>query len=173
MARSKDATPIRKQYLEIKSQYPDKEEREARIENIGELYSLMFQFDKNTELDLSERLNEFLAHISLMTGMDIGDDEIDNTPKISLMSLHQSKGLEFETVFLVGVEDGLLPHQNSLYEPGGMEEEVRLAYVGVTRAEKHLHLISADSRVTFGQVQANPVSRIFRPFLNTHTERKG
>jgi DNA helicase II / ATP-dependent DNA helicase PcrA len=98
-------------------------------------------------------------------------DEEDATPKISLMSLHQSKGLEYETVFLVGVEDGLLPHQNSFFELGGMEEEVRLAYVGVTRAKKHLYLTSADSRVQFGQIKANPVSRIFRPFLDTQVKR--
>jgi len=97
---------------------------------------------------------------------------LDGTqPKINLMSLHQSKGLEFESVFLVGVEDGILPHQNSLFEPNGMEEEVRLAYVGVTRAKKYLHLIAADSRIQFGQVKANPVSRIFRPFLDKYCQR--
>ena len=84
------------------------------------------------------------------------------------MSLHQSKGLEFETVFLVGVEDGLLPHQNALFNPQELEEEVRLAYVGVTRAKKFLHLISTDSRVQYGQIKANQVSRIFLPFLDSH-----
>jgi DNA helicase II / ATP-dependent DNA helicase PcrA len=154
----------------LKGQYPVKEEYEARIENIGELYSLMFVFDEDNTVSMQERLTNFLAQIALMGAVDNDTDE--NSPKISLMSLHQSKGLEYETVFLVGVEDGLLPHINSFNEAGGMEEEVRLAYVGVTRAKKYLHLISSESRIQFGQIKANPVSRIFRPFLDTHTTRK-
>lgn len=153
----------------LKKEYPNKEEYQSRLENIGELYSLMFQFDQAQDLTLKERLSQFVIHVSLMSAVD-KDDEGD-TSKISLMSLHQSKGLEFETVFLVGVEDGLLPHQNAFLEEGGMEEEVRLAYVGVTRAKKHLYMISADSRVQFGQIKANPVSRIFRPFLDSHAKR--
>lgn len=154
----------------LKSLYPIKEEYLARMENVGELYSLMFPFDEDRTVSMQERLTNFLAQIALMGGVDAQDTE--TSPKISLMSLHQSKGLEFETVFLVGVEDGLLPHINSFHEVGGMEEEVRLAYVGVTRAKKHLHLISSESRIQFGQIKANPVSRIFRPFLDTHTTRK-
>jgi superfamily I DNA/RNA helicase len=150
----------------LKKIYPIKEEREARMENLGEIYSLMSPFDEDKETELPIRLQRFLEHIALMSSLDNKIDE--DSPKINLMSLHQSKGLEFETVFLVGVEDGLLPHQNSFLEPDGIEEEVRLAYVGITRAKKYLHLISAQSRVQFGQVQANPVSRIFRPFLDTH-----
>ncbi len=152
----------------LKGEYPNKEDFETRMENIGEIYSLMFQFDTDKTVSLSERLNNFLAHVSLMTTQDIQDDD---TPKVNLMSLHQSKGLEFETVFLVGIEDNILPHQNSLVEPGGLEEEVRLAYVGITRAKQNLFLSSADSRVQFGQIQTNPVSRIFRPFLNSHCKR--
>jgi superfamily I DNA/RNA helicase len=154
----------------LKAEYPNKEEYQTRLENIGELYSLMFPFDQDTSQDLLTRLNEFLGQISLMSSLDM--EEENSTPKINLMSLHQSKGLEFETVFLVGVEDGLLPHQNAFLEVGGMEEEVRLAYVGVTRAKKYLHLVSADSRVQFGQIKANPISRIFRPFLDTHCTRR-
>jgi superfamily I DNA/RNA helicase len=154
----------------LKNEYPNKEEFNARLENIGELYSLMLPFDGDKTEPLQVRLQNFLGQIMLMSTLD--QTETDDTPKINLMSLHQSKGLEFETVFLVGVEDGLLPHQNSFLEPGGMEEEVRLAYVGVTRAKKFLHLISADSRVQFGQIKANPVSRIFRPFLDSHAVRR-
>jgi DNA helicase-2/ATP-dependent DNA helicase PcrA len=153
----------------LKKEYPNKDERETRLENIGELYSLMYPFDQENDRDLPTRLTEFLAQVSLMSQ---ADNDLDGTqPKINLMSLHQSKGLEFESVFLVGVEDGILPHQNSLFEPNGMEEEVRLAYVGVTRAKKYLHLIAADSRIQFGQVKANPVSRIFRPFLDKYCQR--
>lgn len=154
----------------LKGEYPNKDEFEARMENIGELYSLMFPFDQDATVPLADRLNQFLAQVALMTSQELNEGN-DKTPKVSIMSLHQSKGLEFETVFLVGIEDGLLPHVNSLIEPGGVEEEVRLAYVGVTRAKKHLYLTSADSRIQFGQIKANPVSRIFRPFLDTHVKR--
>lgn len=153
----------------LKGEYPIKEEFETRIENIGEIYSLMYPFDEDEGVSLPDRLNRFLAQIMLMTTQEM--QEQDQTPKISLMSLHQSKGLEYETVFMVGIEDGLLPHQNSLMEPGGIEEEVRLAYVGVTRAKKHLYLISSESRIQFGQIKANPISRIFRPFLDTYIKR--
>lgn len=151
----------------LRKEYPVKEEFLARLENIGELYSLMLKFDQGNE-SITEKINLFLQEISLMTNQD---SEGDSQPKISLMSLHQSKGMEYETVFFVGLEDGLLPHLNSLYEKEGMDEEVRLAYVGVTRAKKHLFLLAAESRVHFGQIQANPVSRIFRPFLGTHSKR--
>jgi DNA helicase-2/ATP-dependent DNA helicase PcrA len=154
----------------LKSKYPIKEEYEARVDNIGELYSLMFPFDEDKSVNLSVRLQRFLEQTSLMSQLDKEDAEA--VPKINLMSLHQSKGLEFDTVFLVGVEDGILPHQNSFFEKDGMEEEVRLAYVGVTRAKKRLHLISSDSRIQFGQIKANPVSRIFRPFLDTNCVRE-
>ena len=154
----------------LKKEYPTKEEYNSRKENIGEIYSLMLPFDNDQELSLTEKLTHFLAHISLMSTVDNSATD-PNQPKINLMSLHQSKGLEYETVFLVGCEDGLLPHSNSFNEPDGIEEEVRLAYVGVTRAKKNLFLISADSRVTFGQIKANPPSRIFRPFLDKYAKR--
>ena len=152
----------------LREEYPQKEEFLSRSENIGELYSLMLRFDE-TEDTIEQKLQLFLNDISLMTNQD--DAQEESGPKIQLMSLHQSKGLEFETVFLVGVEDNLLPHANSFIEPDGIEEEVRLAYVGVTRAKQNLYLIAAESRINFGQVQANPISRIFRPFLNQFTKR--
>ncbi len=153
----------------LKKTYPIVSEREARMENIGEIYSLMHQFDEDKSVPLSDRLQAFLEQVSLMSKLE--DEVGENTPKINLMSLHQSKGLEFETVFLVGVEDGLLPHQNSLINPADLEEEVRLAYVGVTRAKQYLHLISATSRIQFGQIRTNQVSRIFRPFVDTYCLR--
>lgn len=154
----------------LKDSYPIKEEYDTKVENINELYSLMMEYDEDKSLDLHSKLMNFLNYVSLMSSQD--NREGEDVPKISLMSLHQSKGLEYETVFLVGIEDGLLPHHNSLYEVGGFDEEVRLAYVGVTRAKKHLYLTSADSRVQFGQIQANPVSRIFRPFLDTYCKNE-
>jgi DNA helicase-2/ATP-dependent DNA helicase PcrA len=154
----------------LKKEYPNKDDLKDRQENIGEIYSLMLPFDEDPNLDLSAKLTNFLAHISLMSTVD-NEETLKDNPKINLMSLHQSKGLEYETVFLVGCEDGLLPHSNSFMEPDGMEEEVRLAYVGVTRAKKNLFLTSADSRITFGQIKANPPSRIFRPFLDKYAKR--
>jgi UvrD-like helicase C-terminal domain len=154
----------------LKKEYPNKDDLKERQENIGEIYSLMLPFDEDQSLDLSAKLTNFLAHISLMSTVD-NEETLKDNPKINLMSLHQSKGLEYETVFLVGCEDGLLPHSNSFMEPDGMEEEVRLAYVGVTRAKKNLFLTSADSRITFGQIKANPPSRIFRPFLDKYAKR--
>lgn len=156
----------------LKGEYTNKEEFISRSENIAEIYSLMLQFDHDTKMDLSDRLNLFLEHVMLISNVESKENNLpDNSPKISLMTLHQSKGLEFETVFLVGLEEGILPHQNSLMDAVEIEEEVRLAYVGVTRAKKNLFLLAADSRVQFGQVKANPVSRIFRPFLDSHAKR--
>jgi len=151
----------------LKEKY-SKDDAQTKMENIRELYSIMKQFDEDEKDSLNEKLEKFLQQISLMSN---ADDAGDDTPKINLMSLHQSKGLEFETVFLVGVEEGILPHINAFEEPMQMQEEVRLAYVGVTRAKKHLYLISADSRLYFGQIRANRVSRIFRPFLDSHCIR--
>lgn len=152
----------------LKKQYPNKDEFLARMENVGELYSLMLKFEREED-NLKIRLENFLNEITLMTNQD---DDKENTSKIQLLTLHQSKGLEFDTVFLVGIEDNILPHSNSFMEPDGIDEEVRLAYVGVTRAKQHLHLTAAQSRVNFGQIQANQVSRIFKPFLNSHTKQR-
>lgn len=144
----------------------NKEEFTMRQENIKELYSLMLPFDQDQTLDLTEKLQNFLQQISLMNKEEVTENE--KQAKITLMTLHQSKGLEFETVFLVGCEDGLLPHQNSFFEQDAFEEEVRLAYVGVTRAKKFLYLTMAKTRTQFGQIKANPISSIFRPFLGKY-----
>ncbi len=157
-------------FVYLKKEFPNKDEYSERMENIGEIYSLMLPYDEDTESTLSEKLTNFLAQVSLMSMVDNTTNDPDQ-PKINLMSLHQSKGLEYETVFLVGCEDGLLPHQNSFLDSNEMEEEVRLAYVGVTRAKQNLFLLSADSRITFGQIKANPTSRIFRPFLDKSCRR--
>jgi superfamily I DNA/RNA helicase len=116
---------------------------------------------KKPRKEMDQKLTTFLNSVMLMSSQE----QSDNQYKVTLMTLHQSKGLEFETVFLVGIEDGILPHINSFYEEGGMDEEVRLSYVGVTRAKKNLFLTSALSRILFGRVESYPVSRIFRPFL--------
>ncbi len=154
----------------LKKEFPNKEDFQTRTDNISEIYSIMHPIDQDNSLSLPEKLNHFLAQVMLMTSQELSEDS-DNSTKINLMSLHQSKGLEFDTVFLIGVEDGLLPHSNSFMEPNGIEEEVRLSYVGVTRAKKHLYLISAESRIQYGQIKANPMSRIFRPYIDVQIKR--
>jgi DNA helicase II / ATP-dependent DNA helicase PcrA len=153
----------------LKDQYPITEEFEARVDNIGELYSIMLGFDEDNTIEVKAKLNNFLDHVMLLSSMDQGDN--DNTPKVSLMTLHQSKGLEFESVFLVGLDDGILPHTRSFIDPKEMEEEVRLAYVGVTRAKNNLFLISAANRTIFGKIEFYNVSRIFKRHLSLGIKR--
>jgi DNA helicase II / ATP-dependent DNA helicase PcrA len=161
---------VRSGYMRyLQNEYPIAEDFQARVDNIGELYSLMLAFDEDESLEVKDRLKNFLEHVMLLSSMD--KDDTDNLPKVSLMSLHQSKGLEYETIFLVGIDDGLLPHSRSLIDPKEMEEEIRLAYVGITRAKENLFLISANSRTTFGKVEFYNVSRIFKQFLSTHAKR--
>ncbi|MEK7076031.1 MAG: 3'-5' exonuclease, partial [Patescibacteria group bacterium] len=90
------------------------------------------------------------------------DNMKDNKDAVTFMSLHQAKGLEFDTVFLIGLEEGILPHSRSLLNPSELSEEVRLAYVGITRARRNLYLIYAQSRRLFGQAQSFPPSRILK-----------
>ena len=81
------------------------------------------------------------------------------TKAVTLMTLHSAKGLEFESVFIVGVEEGIFPHSRSLMDEHEMEEERRLCYVGITRAKKNLYMIHCSERNLYGKFQANPVSR--------------
>ncbi len=122
-------------------------EAHGRIENITELIGSAEKF---------ETVDEFLEQVSLVSDTDqIGGDE----SKVVLMTLHSAKGLEYPIVFLVGMEEGIFPHVRALTEPDEMEEERRLAYVGITRAEEKLHLSHAWSRSLFGTTQYNPPSR--------------
>lgn len=121
------------------------EEERQRLENVQELVSMAGQF--NT-------LVQFLENIALLQDNYFADSNqpTDNYTEgaVQLMSLHSAKGLEFEVVFLVGMEDGLLPHSHSLFDPEGLEEERRLCYVGITRAKNHLYLSYARSRYQYG-----------------------
>ena len=103
-----------------------------------------------------ETVDDFLEQISLVTDLDDVDDE-EST--VTLMTLHSAKGLEYPYVFIIGMEDGVFPHIRSLGEPTQLEEERRLAYVGITRAMQKLHLTSAWSRMLHGTTQYNPPSR--------------
>ncbi|MXW60226.1 MAG: ATP-dependent DNA helicase PcrA, partial [Acidimicrobiaceae bacterium] len=129
-------------------------EAEGRLENIMELLGMARDF---------ETVDEFTEQISLVTDTD---DMDDNESLVTLMTLHSAKGLEFPVVFLTGMEDGVLPHIRTLGEPRELEEERRLAYVGVTRAMQALHLTCAWSRMLNGMTQYNPPSRFFSEIPN-------
>jgi DNA helicase II / ATP-dependent DNA helicase PcrA len=132
------------------------EEGESRWENIQELFNVASSFRK---LPWKEALTKFLEEVALMTATDDFDEKTD---KVTLMTLHQAKGLEFDIVFLVGLEEGILPHSRSIMEAKDIAEEVRLAYVGVTRARKHLYLLHAMSRKQFGARNMSLPSRILK-----------
>jgi DNA helicase-2/ATP-dependent DNA helicase PcrA len=132
------------------------EEGESRFENVQELFNVAGIYKG---VPWKEGLTKFLEEVTLMTTAD----EIDpNSQKVTLMTLHQAKGLEFDTVFLIGLEEGILPHARSLLESKDISEEVRLAYVGVTRARKNLYLVHALSRKTYGVRNMSLPSRILK-----------
>jgi DNA helicase II / ATP-dependent DNA helicase PcrA len=122
-------------------------ESAGRLENLGELVGSAREF---------QTVDEFLEQISLVADTDEIDDD---DSKVTLMTLHSAKGLEFPVVFLVGAEEGVFPHIRALTEPEELEEERRLAYVGITRAREKLYLSHAWSRTLFGSTQYNPPSR--------------
>ncbi|MDG1365708.1 MAG: DNA helicase PcrA [Acidimicrobiales bacterium] len=122
-------------------------EAEGRLENLSELVGMAREY---------ETVDDFLEQVSLVSDTDDIDEEDSS---VTLMTLHAAKGLEYPVVFLIGMEDGVFPHIRSLGEPDELEEERRLAYVGITRAMEKLHLTSAWSRMMHGQTQYNPPSR--------------
>ena len=126
---------------------------EIRLENLEEFKSITKAFEEKEGLI---SLEDFLLEISLVSDVEEYSDD-DN--RISLMTVHSVKGLEFDHVFIVGLEEGIFPHSNSIYETGELEEERRLCYVAITRAKKDLHLVNARIRTLFGNEQVNPPSR--------------
>lgn len=128
-------------------------EGESRLENVYELINVASKYD-NMEPGLS--LNIFLEEIALITDVD-SMDERDNA--VTLMTIHSAKGLEFPYVFLIGMEEGLLPHSQSLLERDRLEEERRLMYVAITRAKEKLYLLRAMSRMVYGETQENTPSQ--------------
>ncbi len=131
---------------------------EERLENLKELYTAIKKYDK--EGAALESLPKFLEEVSLVGADD--QNKIDTKNKVHLMTMHSAKGLEFENVFIVGMEEGIFPHSRSTVSPAEMEEERRLCYVGITRAKKKVYLLSAERRIIFGNLQANPASRFIR-----------
>ncbi|TPR24752.1 DNA helicase PcrA [Apilactobacillus micheneri] len=132
-------------------------ESKARIENIEEFISVTQQFDNNhDDNDGDESLTDFLADLALVSAQDDVDEQ---TPQVTLMTLHAAKGLEFPVIFLMGMEEGIFPLSRSLEKEDELEEERRLAYVGITRAQKKLYITNAFSRMLYGRRQTNPESR--------------
>jgi DNA helicase II / ATP-dependent DNA helicase PcrA len=131
-------------------------EAQSRLENIDEFLSVTKSFEESND---DKSLVAFLTDLALVADIDKLDD--DNKPQVAvtLMTLHAAKGLEFPVVFLMGLEEGVFPHSRSLMDEEEMEEERRLAYVGITRAEEELFLSNAQMRTLYGQTKMNPVSR--------------
>lgn len=129
---------------------------ETRVENLAELVAVAREFDENYP---EGGLVDFLEQVSLVADADEIPEGDDAKGVVTLMTLHTAKGLEFPVVFLTGMEDGTFPHQRSLDDPQELEEERRLAYVGLTRAREQLHLSRAGSRAAFGAPQYFPPSR--------------
>ena len=139
----------------------------GRVENLRELQSVATEFEESNEgavigdeewdaMDNSRRLEIFLETTALVSDVDEWDE---GGGAVTLMTLHTAKGLEFPVVFIVGLEDGVFPHMRTLGDPAEMEEERRLAYVGITRAQDRLYLTSAWSRMLYGGTNYNPPSR--------------
>ena len=139
-------------YLEVLRNSRDPQD-EARVENLEELISVAKEFGRNNP---EGRLPDFLNEVALVAAADEIDDE---SGTVSLMTLHTAKGLEYDAVFLTGIEEGLLPHRMSFVTPGGMSGERRLFYVGITRARKRLYLSLALTRTTFGESDSSTPSR--------------
>jgi DNA helicase II / ATP-dependent DNA helicase PcrA len=141
---------------------PEDEEDISRLENIKELKTVAQQFPD---------LNEFLENIALLEGSRTNNNRIDmfNSETLEnpiiLMTLHSAKGLEFDTVFMVGMEEGIFPHQRSFLDNAQMEEERRLCYVGITRARRKLYFTYAKSRTFLGSYSANEKSRFLETIL--------
>ena len=150
-------------------------ESQARIENIEEFMSVTKNFDEtNTDGTEDEtgidRLGHFLNDLALIADTDDGDIE---AAEVTLMTLHAAKGLEFPVVFLIGMEEGVFPLSRASEEPDELEEERRLAYVGITRAEEILFLTNANTRTLFGKTNYNRPSRFLREISDDLLQYQG
>ena len=143
-----DTTGLRKELEDEKTL-----EADIRLENLEEFKTVTKAFE---ERDGVISLEDFLFEVSLVSDRE---EYKDARNKVSLMTVHSVKGLEFDDVFVVGMEEGIFPHMNSLMDNQELEEERRLAYVAITRAKEKLHLINARQRMLFGKDQINPPSR--------------
>ncbi|PGM59726.1 DNA helicase PcrA [Bacillus sp. AFS053548] len=131
-------------------------ESASRIENIEEFLTVTNAFEESSE---DKSLVSFLTDLALVSDIDQADKEESQADEVILMTLHSAKGLEFPVVFLIGLEEGIFPHSRSLMDEEEMEEERRLAYVGITRAEKDLYITNAQTRTLYGRTSVNQESR--------------
>ena len=154
-----DKTKMREEYQE-----DDKLENQLRLDNLEEFKSTAYVFTERTG---SVSLSDFLAELAIMAD---SADHKEETDSVTLMTIHSAKGLEFKVVFLVGMEDGIFPHQNSFLEPGGLEEERRLCYVGITRAKERLYISNAKRRILYGNTIMNPPSRFINEMNKEYIE---
>jgi len=142
-----------------------KPEAKDRLENLKEFVGMAKEFMKSEE---QPTLENFLAHISLVSDIDGADLEDD---RVTLMTLHAAKGLEFPIVFLAGMEEGVFPHSRTLMDLRQLEEERRTCYVGITRAERKLYLTYARTRMLYGHTNANPPSRFLKEIPEEYLEQ--
>ncbi|MGA6221157.1 DNA helicase PcrA [Streptomyces umbrinus] len=147
---------------------------ETRIENLQELAAVALEFEQEAgEGEAPGGLSAFLERVALVADSDqIPDEEEDGSGVITLMTLHTAKGLEFPVVFLTGMEDGVFPHMRALGQAKELEEERRLAYVGITRARERLYLTRSSMRSAWGQPSYNPPSRFLEEIPEAHLEWK-
>lgn len=150
-------------------------EAQNRVENIDELMNAIYEYEMIAE---EPTLADYLENVALIADIDTmeDDDNTDETNVVTLMTLHSAKGLEFPFVFIVGMEEGFLPHKRSIDEnvEAGLEEERRLCYVGITRAMEQLYLVHADSRRSWGGTDYRTPSRFIEeipPHLIQHVDR--
>ena len=143
-------------------------EADIRLENLEEFKSIAKAMEINEGIVSLEELLDKLALVS-----DVSEQKNDNEDKVTLMTVHAVKGLEYDYVFVVGVEEGLFPHSNSLESNDELEEERRLCYVAITRAKKKLYLINARSRILYGKVSSNVPSRFINEISDEYIETIG
>ncbi len=143
------------------------EEGLGRIENLEEFITAAEEFDEKAE---EKTLRAFLDQVALVSDLDENEDATD---RITLMTLHSAKGLEFPVVFIIGMEEGLFPHSRTKEDPDGLEEERRLCYVGMTRARRKLYLLNARERRVFGREQVNSPSIFIAEIPRELIERVG
>ncbi|MFF9159410.1 DNA helicase PcrA [Streptomyces longwoodensis] len=146
---------------------------ETRIENLQELAAVALEFEQERGEGETSTLADFLEQVALVADSDqIPDEEQDGSGVITLMTLHTAKGLEFPVVFLTGMEDGVFPHMRALGQTKELEEERRLAYVGITRARERLYLTRSTMRSAWGQPSYNPPSRFLEEIPGSHVDWK-
>jgi DNA helicase-2/ATP-dependent DNA helicase PcrA len=146
---------------------------ETRIENLQELAAVALEFEQERGEGESVALSDFLEQVALVADSDqIPDEDEDGSGVITLMTLHTAKGLEFPVVFLTGMEDGVFPHMRALGQTKELEEERRLAYVGITRARERLYLTRSSLRSAWGQPSYNPPSRFLEEIPAQHVDWK-